>query len=147
VVQQCRDEDLERVRDAYASAGVAAELAAFFKDLPQRIAHAHLVIGRAGASTVAELTAIGRPGLLVPLPHALDNDQLQNATRLAESGGGWCFEQKGLSPERLAEAIVAFAETPERLLAAAEAARRQGRPDAVSRLADIVSGLSEGRAS
>ena len=82
-----------------------AHLATFFANLPEEMAKAHLVIGRAGASTVAELTVMGRPAILVPLPHAIDNDQLQNATRLAESGGAWCIEQKELTPERLAEAI------------------------------------------
>ena len=96
VVQQARDEDLERTRAAYAAAGIAAEVEPFFKDLPQRMAEAHLVVARAGASTVAELTVIGRPSILVPLPHALDNDQLRNATTLAELGGAWCIEQSVL---------------------------------------------------
>ena len=103
VVQQCREEDLARVEAAYEAAGVRAHLATFFANLPEEMAKAHLVIGRAGASTVAELTVMGRPAILVPLPHAIDNDQLQNATRLAESGGAWCIEQKELTPERLAE--------------------------------------------
>src|SRR5690606_12479333 len=87
IVQQCREEDLGRVRQAYAALEVQMELASFFRDLPERMAAAHLVIGRAGASSVAELTVIGRPSILVPLPHAIDNDQLQNAKQLAESGG------------------------------------------------------------
>ena len=95
-MQQAREEDVERTRAAYAAAGIAAEIAPFFQDLPQRMAEAHLVIARAGASTVAELAVIGRPSILVPLPHALDNDQLRNATTLAESGGAWCIEQKDL---------------------------------------------------
>jgi UDP-N-acetylglucosamine--N-acetylmuramyl-(pentapeptide) pyrophosphoryl-undecaprenol N-acetylglucosamine transferase len=147
IVQQCREEDLERVRAAYASAGLQAELAPFFKDLPARMAASHLVIGRAGASTVAELTVIGRPAILVPLPHALDNDQLANATRLAESGGGWCIEQKELTPERLAAAIWALAGEPERLVKSAAAAKAQGRPDAVARLADLVEALARGEAA
>ena len=81
---------------------IAAELATFFDNLPDLMASAQLVIGRAGASSVAELSVIGRPSILVPLPHALDNDQLQNATRLAEGGASWCIEQKDLSPARLA---------------------------------------------
>ncbi len=86
IVQQAREEDLAELRETYKEAGIAAHLAPFFRDLPERIATAHLVIARAGASTVAELMAIGRPCLLVPLPHALDNDQLENATRLQEGG-------------------------------------------------------------
>ncbi len=144
LVQQCREEDLERTRSAYEAAGIRCELATFFKDLPERMAASHLIIGRAGASTVAELTVIGRPAILVPLPHALDNDQLANATRLAELGGGWCIEQKDLTSARLAAEIAALAGDPERLVAAAAAAKRQGRPDAVARLADLVESLAAG---
>ncbi len=143
VVQQARDEDLERVKSAYAQSGIAADVAPFFKDLPARMAAAHLVIGRAGASTVAELTVIGRPSILVPLPHALDNDQLNNARRLAESGGGWCIEQKDLSVERLTSEIERATAAPQALAAAAEAAKKAGKPDAVSRLADFVLALAE----
>jgi UDP-N-acetylglucosamine--N-acetylmuramyl-(pentapeptide) pyrophosphoryl-undecaprenol N-acetylglucosamine transferase len=90
---------------------------------------------------VAELTVIGRPSILVPLPHALDNDQFNNATRLAESGAAWCIEQKDLSPERFAAEIEALAQKPERLGQAAIAAKACGRPDAVERLADLVEEL------
>ena len=106
IVQQAREEDLAELRDAYRAAGDRRASAPFFRDLPERIANAQLVIARAGASTVAELTAIGRPWLLlVPLPHALDNDQLENATRLQEVGGGWCVRQSELSAERLADLL------------------------------------------
>ncbi len=142
VVQQVRDEDLGRVRQSYAESGVKSEVDTFFKDLPARMASSHLVIGRAGASTVAELTVIGRPALLVPLPHALDNDQLNNALRLAESGGGWCIEQKDLTTQRLTAEIDSLIAQPQKLAAAAEAAKRAGRPDAVARLADFVLDLA-----
>ncbi len=144
VVQQAREEDLGRVQQAYTQSGISAEVAPFFKDLPERIACAHLIIGRAGASTVAELTVIGRPSLLVPLPHSLDNDQLNNARRLAESGGGWCIEQKDLSVARLTSEITDLITNPHTLAAAAEAAKRSGRPDAVARLADFVLELARG---
>jgi len=144
VTQQCRAEDLSRVQARYAEAGIDAECAAFFDDLPFRIADSHLVIGRAGASSVAELTVIGRPSILVPLPHALDNDQLQNATSLATAGGGWCIQQKDLSPERLQDELAALMEDPGLLVQSAAAARRQGRPDAVMRLADLVEELATG---
>ena len=91
---------------AYRDAQIKADVAAFFADLPEQLAKAHLVVARSGASTDAELTVIGRPAILVPLPHSLDNDQLQNAARLAESGAAWCIEQKDLSPERLSRDIV-----------------------------------------
>ena len=141
VVQQCRQEDLARVEAAYNQAGVRAHLATFFANLPEEMAKAHLVIGRAGASTVAELTVMGRPAILVPLPHAIDNDQLQNAKRLAESGGAWCIEQKDLTPERLASALSRLLAAPDALALAAAAAKSQGRPDAVARLADLVQEL------
>lgn len=141
LVQQCREEDLGRVEAAYQAGGIRAHLATFFPNLPEEMAKANLVIGRAGASTVAELTVMGRPAILVPLPHAVDNDQLQNAIRLAESGGGWCIEQKHLTPERLAEAIASLLESPQVLVEAAAAAKAQGRPDAVLRLADLVQEL------
>lgn len=141
IVQQAREEDIARVRQAYTDAGIAADVQAFFRDLPERMAASQLVIARSGASSVAELAVIGRPSILVPLPHALDNDQLQNATRLAESGGAWCIEQNSLSPERLGEEIARLAREPGALERAAAAAKSQGRPDAVKRLADVVGGL------
>jgi UDP-N-acetylglucosamine--N-acetylmuramyl-(pentapeptide) pyrophosphoryl-undecaprenol N-acetylglucosamine transferase len=146
VVQQCREEDLARVEEAYAQAGIRAHLAAFFANLPEEMAKAHLVIGRSGASTVAELAAMGRPAILVPLPHAIDNDQLNNARRLAEAGGAWCLEQKGLTPDGLAEVIGRLLAAPEALARAAAAAKAQGRPDAVQRLADLVEELMGRRA-
>ncbi|RUP08715.1 undecaprenyldiphospho-muramoylpentapeptide beta-N-acetylglucosaminyltransferase [Hyphomicrobium sp.] len=143
VVQQAREEDLERVVEAYSEASISAEVAPFFADLPARMAAAHLVIGRAGASTVAELTVIGRPSILVPLPHALDNDQLNNARRLAEAGGAWCFEQRNLSPERIADELEKLLQAPAALATAAKAAKTAGRPDAVRNLADFTLALAE----
>jgi UDP-N-acetylglucosamine--N-acetylmuramyl-(pentapeptide) pyrophosphoryl-undecaprenol N-acetylglucosamine transferase len=141
VVQQCRKEDLARVEAAYQGAGVRAHLATFFANLPEEMAKAHLVIGRAGASTTAELGVMGRPAILVPLPHAIDNDQLANARRLAEAGGAWCIAQEELTPQRLADALGRLIQSPEVLQEAAAAAKRQGRPDAHARLADLVEEL------
>jgi UDP-N-acetylglucosamine--N-acetylmuramyl-(pentapeptide) pyrophosphoryl-undecaprenol N-acetylglucosamine transferase len=147
VTQQAREEDLDRVRQGYATRGIAAEVSPFFKDLPARMAKSHLVIGRSGASSIAELTVIGRPSILVPLPHSLDNDQLQNATRLAESGGAWCIEQRDASAERLSREIADLMQNPSRLTAAAAATKSQGRADAVSRLADLVEELVRPKAA
>jgi UDP-N-acetylglucosamine--N-acetylmuramyl-(pentapeptide) pyrophosphoryl-undecaprenol N-acetylglucosamine transferase len=141
VTQQAREEDLDRVTAAYAASGITADVAAFFKDLPTRMAASHLVIGRAGASTVAELTVIGRPAILVPLPHSLDNDQLHNALRLAEAGAVWCLEQKDLTPERLAAELEMLMTRPGLLATAANAAKGQGRADAVEQLADLALSL------
>jgi UDP-N-acetylglucosamine--N-acetylmuramyl-(pentapeptide) pyrophosphoryl-undecaprenol N-acetylglucosamine transferase len=143
VAQQCREEDLDSVRDAYRSANITAHLAPFFRDLPERIANAHLVIARAGASTVAELMAIGRPSLLVPLPHALDNDQLENATRLQETGGAWCMRQAELTPERLAQELEKLLASPELLASAAEKAKGMAEIDAVTKLADLAEELGK----
>ena len=141
LVQQAREEDLVALRRLSGSR-LAAHLAPFFRDLPERIATAHLVIARSGASTVAELMAIGRPAMLVPLPHALDNDQLENATRLEQGGGGWCIRQSELSPERLAAEL-------ERLFGCARAARRaaakskaMAETEAVTKLADLAEALA-----
>jgi UDP-N-acetylglucosamine--N-acetylmuramyl-(pentapeptide) pyrophosphoryl-undecaprenol N-acetylglucosamine transferase len=138
IVQQARGEDLETIRAAYARLGVAAETAAFFADLPARLAAAHLVIARSGASTVAELAAIGRPAILVPLPHALDQDQFVNAGVLAEAGGAIRIEQRDFTPEHLAAEIARLAADPAGLTRMAEGAKAAGTIDAAERLADLV---------
>ncbi|GBE42083.1 UDP-N-acetylglucosamine--N-acetylmuramyl-(pentapeptide) pyrophosphoryl-undecaprenol N-acetylglucosamine transferase [bacterium BMS3Bbin10] len=142
LVQQVREEDMQRVLAAYTQAGIDAELATFFSDLPRRMANAHLVIGRSGASTVAELTVLGRPAILVPLPHALDNDQLENATRLQEVGGAWCIEQADFTPERLRNEFMHLADSPDAMKEAAKAALSLGEPQAVARLADVIEELA-----
>ena len=138
VVQQARPEDLDTVRGIYARLGVAAETAPFFSDLPARMAAAHLVISRSGASTVAELSAIGRPAVLVPLPHALDQDQFINAGVLEAAGGAIRIEQRDFTPERLASEIAGLAGEPGRLARMAQAAKSAGTVDAAERLADLV---------
>jgi UDP-N-acetylglucosamine--N-acetylmuramyl-(pentapeptide) pyrophosphoryl-undecaprenol N-acetylglucosamine transferase len=142
IVQQCRPEDLDAVRALYNKEGVKAELAPFFKDLPARMAWAHLVIGRAGAGTVAELMVIGRPAILVPLPHALDDNQTPNADALAEAGGGWRVAQKDLTPEKLATLLQSAFAAPDNLAKRAAAAHSLAKPDAAQRLADVVDKLA-----
>lgn len=138
IVQQAREEDLPGVRAAYGKLGVAAEVAPFFPDLPARMAACHLVVSRSGASTVAELAAIGRPAILVPLPHALDQDQFANAGVLHDAGSAVRIAQDAFTPQRLADEIAGLAAAPQRLAAMAAAARSQGRLDAADRLADLV---------
>jgi UDP-N-acetylglucosamine--N-acetylmuramyl-(pentapeptide) pyrophosphoryl-undecaprenol N-acetylglucosamine transferase len=138
VVQQARAEDVASVRGTYAKLGVAAECAPFFSDLPQRVAQAHLVVSRSGASTVAELAAIGRPAILVPLPHALDQDQFANAGVLAQAGAAIRIEQREFTPQRLAAEIAALAAHPARLVRMAQAAKSAGTLDGAERLADLV---------
>jgi len=138
IVQQCRAEDLEAVRVTYARLGVAAEVAPFFLDLPTRIAASHLVVSRSGASTVAELSAIGRPAILVPLPHALDQDQFANAGVIETAGGAIRIEQQDFTAERLAGEITALSNDPARLARMAQGAKSCGTTDAAERLADLV---------
>jgi UDP-N-acetylglucosamine--N-acetylmuramyl-(pentapeptide) pyrophosphoryl-undecaprenol N-acetylglucosamine transferase len=143
IVQQAREEDLPRVRSAYGRLSVAAETAPFFADLPARIAASHLVVARSGASTVAELSAIGRPSILVPLPHALDQDQFANAGVLDRVGGAIRLVQQEFTPRRLANELAALAAAPQRLTAMAAAAQSLGRLDAAERLADLVLHVAE----
>ncbi len=138
LVQQAREEDRARVAAGFERLGITAEIAPFFPDLPARIAQAHLVVSRSGASTVAELAAIGRPSILVPLPGALDQDQLANANVLGNAGGAVVLTQDAFSPERLAREIDALAGAPERLAGMAAAAKMVGALDAAERLAELV---------
>jgi UDP-N-acetylglucosamine--N-acetylmuramyl-(pentapeptide) pyrophosphoryl-undecaprenol N-acetylglucosamine transferase len=141
VVQQCRPEDIDAVRAIYANAEIRADLQPFFNDLPQRMADAQLVVGRAGAGTVAELMAIGRPAILVPLPHALDDNQTPNAEILSRAGAGWTVAQSQLSPESMAQMLTEILSAPADLAHRAQAAHRLAVPDAAQRLADMVEGL------
>ncbi|MGA8586892.1 MAG: glycosyltransferase, partial [Roseiarcus sp.] len=138
LTQQARGEDSSRVAAACARIGFPVEIAEFFPDLPARIAAAHLVIGRAGASTVSELAVIGRASVLVPFPHALDQDQAANAAALASSGGAVVVPQPEFTPERLAAILRGALAAPEKLAAQAAAAKSVGIPDAAERLADLV---------
>ncbi len=143
IVQQAREEDLERVRDAYARAGVAADVQPFFRDLPGRMAAAHLVVARSGASTVAELALIGRPAILVPLPGALDQDQAANARALGSLGAATVLAQSAFTPERLAEEIAVRLADPDLLTRGAQAAKTAGVADAAERLAAQVAALAD----
>lgn len=138
VTQQARAEDVARVTEAYAAAGVAAVVEPFFKDLPARIAASHLVIGRAGASTVSELAVIGRPSILVPLPGSLDQDQAANARVLENAEAATVQMQPGFTPDWLAGELSRALADPGALAAAAAHARSVAVPDAADRLAELV---------
>ena len=142
VMQQCRPEDIETVRQIYANAEIRAELAPFFTDLPTRMASAHLVIGRSGAGTVAELMAIGRPSILVPLPYALDDNQTPNADILANAGAAWRLREGDLSPDLLSQMLVGIFADPLDLKARAARAHALATPDAAGKLADMVEKLA-----
>jgi len=138
LTQQVREEDMARVRAVYDRLKINAELAPFFNDLPARLASHDLVVSRSGAGTVAELAAIGRPSILVPLPGSIDQDQFANAGVLAQANGAIRIAQADFTPDRLAAEISALAAEPARLAAMAANARSVGRLDAAERLADLV---------
>lgn len=142
VTQQCRPEDLDRVAEAYRVAKINVELAAFFDDLPERMARSHLVISRSGASTIAELCVVGRPAILVPLPGSIDADQRNNAAVVDAVGGGWILEQATLSPLSLGTRLTSLLSEPEALPRAAAAAKTLGQPLAVEKLAEIAEQLA-----
>ncbi len=138
LTQQCRPEDLDRVKARYAELGINAELASFFDDVPERLASAHLVISRSGASTVAEVLAIGRPAMLVPYRYATDDHQSLNAHAVDEVGAGWLIPEVDFTPESLAARMESMFGMPAILEKAAVAADKTGRPDAAMCLADLV---------
>lgn len=145
VIQQARPEDVDAVRQRYAELGILSQVAPFFAELPALVAEAHLVICRSGASSVTELAVIGRPSILVPLPHSLDADQRRNAMELERAGGAIMAEQNFLTPGGLSAMLMDLMDHPGRLADMAAAAASQGRPDAVYRLADLVQEIAEGR--
>ncbi len=139
--QQCRAEDLEPARDAYRREGVQARLEPFIEDMAGALGEAHLVIARAGASTVAELAVAGRPAIFAPYPHATDDHQSANASAVIEAGGGWLVADRDFTPARLRDLVEACLADPERLIRAAAGARQFGKPNAADALTDFV--LSE----
>ncbi len=141
VTQQCRPEDIEQVRAHYAELGIAADLATYLNDLPDRLAWAHLVIARAGASTIAELTCAGRPAILVPLPSATDDHQTANVREMVAIGGARAIPQSKFTAKELAKQMQKLGLDPEGLVNAAGRARSIGRPNATRDLADMVEGL------
>ena len=145
VTQQARADDVGRVKQAYAQLGMQADVLPFFSDMAARIAAAHLVISRSGASTVSEIAVIGRPAILVPYPYALDHDQAANAAALADAGGAEVHVQSSLTTERLAELIGSALDDPDRLASVAAAAKSAGKPDAARLLADLAEAIASGQ--
>ena len=141
VCQQCRPEDLAGVERSYAEADIVARLAPFFEDMPARLGEAHLVICRAGASTIAELAAAGRPAILVPLPIAADDHQSANGRALVAAGAAVMIAQQSFKSARLAQELETLMAEPAELARRAAAAQRFARPDAARSLADLVEGL------
>lgn len=145
ITQQARPEDQEAVSKAYAELGIQAEVSPFFADMAERIASAHLVISRSGASTVSEISVIGRPAILVPYPYALDHDQAANAAGLAAAGGAEVHQQSTLTTARIAELLGAMMDDAAKLKAMAAAAKSAGRPDATRLLADLTEAIASGK--
>jgi UDP-N-acetylglucosamine--N-acetylmuramyl-(pentapeptide) pyrophosphoryl-undecaprenol N-acetylglucosamine transferase len=144
IVQQCRPDDIERIRKRYAELGIPAELLTYIEDMPDKLADAHLVIGRAGASTIAELTAAGRPAILIPFAAATDDHQTANAREMTRAGGARTIQQSGFTPVVLARQIEAMAADPVALNNAAARALSVGRPHAARDLADVVERVGNG---
>ena len=144
IVQQCRPDDIERIRKRYAELGIPAELLTYIEDMPDKLADAHLVIGRAGASTIAELTAAGRPAILIPFAAATDDHQTANAREMTKAGGARTIQQSGFTPVVLARQIEAMAADPIALNNAAARALSVGRPHAARDLADVVERVGNG---
>ena len=141
VTQQCRPEDMDAVRARYTGHDIPAELGTYFEDMASRLADAHLFIGRAGASTIAELTAVGRPAILVPLPIATDDHQAANTREMVKAGGARSIRQDKFTAKELAKQIQVMAQRPDTLANAAHAAWNCGRPHAARDLADLVDGF------
>ncbi len=142
ITQQCREEDIDRVREIYANTKIAVELSTFITNIPQCLEWSHLVIGRAGASTIAELTASGRAGILVPYPHATDDHQTENTREIVLNGGAWLFNQKDFNAAQLAKLLQRLSKRPRDVLRASEEARKIGKPYATKDLADLVERLA-----
>ena len=144
IVQQARPEDEQALTEAYHRLGIEAEVSPFFDHMPMRIEDSHLVICRAGASSVAELTAIGRPSILVPLPHSLDGDQAANAVDLAGKKGSWIVPQAELSAEKLCTMLLRAMDDPDSLSKMASTAKLAAMPNAAERLAELVEHVADG---
>ena len=144
IVQQCREENIEKVRAAYAQAGVKAELSTFFDNVAERLEKCHLFIGRSGAGAVSEVATAGRPAIFVPYPHHKDQQQKRNADAIFDAGGAWVMTQDGFTVEALLARIETFLQSPESLFNAAENARSCGKPDAARKLGNVVTALMSG---
>jgi UDP-N-acetylglucosamine--N-acetylmuramyl-(pentapeptide) pyrophosphoryl-undecaprenol N-acetylglucosamine transferase len=143
-VHTCRPDDIEEIRARYADLEIPAELMTYILDMPEKIADAHLVIGRSGASTMAELTAAGRPAILIPFGAATDDHQTANAREMVRAGGARAIPQGEFTPETLARQIEAIVSDPQALANAAARSLSVGRPNAASDLADLVERVGGG---
>ena len=144
IVQQCRQEDLQETKKRYDEAKINAHLSPFIDNVAEELEHCHLFIGRSGASTVAEMSAAGRPAIFVPYPHHKDQQQKMNAEIVSDAGGGWVMAESGFTSEALLARIETFLQNPQILFSAAEKARECGRPDAARKLGNLVTAIMSG---
>lgn len=144
IIQQCREEDIDETKQKYAGAGIEAELSTFIKDVAHQLEHAHLVIARSGASTVAEVSTAGRPAIFVPYPHHKDQQQKMNADVISDAGGGWVMTESGFTAEAILALIETFLQNPEVLFRTAEKTRSCARPDAALKLGNLVTAIMSG---
>src|SRR5579859_3239089 len=145
IIHQTGEREYNDVQAAYAQAGIKAEVSAFIDDMPSAFARADLLLCRSGASTVAEITAAGKPSIFVPFPLAADDHQRRNAEAIAERGAAVLIPQSELTPERLAKELTALLHDPARLQTMSERARALSHHDAAGRVARIVADLAEKR--
>jgi UDP-N-acetylglucosamine--N-acetylmuramyl-(pentapeptide) pyrophosphoryl-undecaprenol N-acetylglucosamine transferase len=141
VHQHCRKELLEATKNAYHGSGITCDVRPFFENMGEELQNAHLVIGRAGASTIAELTICGRPAILVPFAAAMDNHQQENANRLSEAGAAWMILEREFTPKKLQEILLKAMIKPKILQDMAKKMRKLGEPDATAKLAQVVESL------
>lgn len=141
LVQQCRPELLTQTTEAYNKIGINFVVQPFFDDIPTLIANAHLIISRAGAMTISEVSIIGRPTLFVPLPSAMDDHQTENARLIQQEGGGWIIPENQLSPDSLARLLEKIMNMPNDLMRRSQKIRRVMRENAAQKLADVVENL------
>ena len=144
VCQQVRADQIVAVRKFYKDCGILAETKQFFADSAKQMASAHLLVCRAGATTLAELVTIGRPAILIPYPHAIDDHQRENALRIVRAGAGWMMPEETLSPETLSRKIASLLEHAEFLTMAASCARKLANENAEKQLVNLVRDLLDG---
>ena len=138
ISQQCRLEDFERLKEVYKGLGVKADISVFFNNIAERLKNCHLFIGRAGASTIAELKVVGRPSILVPYPFAADDHQSRNAFFIEHIGAGWLITEQFFTPSELAKRVKTFFYSPEILQRAAACAKAAGKPEATESLTELI---------
>src|SRR3954469_20771792 len=145
IVHQSGERDLAGIKLAYEKAGVAAEVSAFITDMPRAFAEADLIICRSGASTVAEITAAGKPAIFIPFPRAADDHQTRNAQALEKAGAATLIPQSQLTPQSLAQQIVGLLKDKPKLAAMAVASKRLSHPDAGREIAEMAAQIAGGR--